>query len=230
MQDKMHEVQVKTIRKLIERDAQRYSELYKGFKEKDRFPYHLKQLLKYDYVRKDDNRYFITKEGMKISTEYRWHSFKLMKLPTPRYIFIIKHKNNYFFKKTFVNDPTRKAYYLLPGGAPETGETIAKTCKRLLKKKFGIEGEISYLGACHYTNYTTDGDVLFENICLVFNVVLSSDPEKTKQGQWLSKTEIKKITKTDPVHQLAKKYIINEYKQPLLEIEFIHDYGFTRDN
>jgi hypothetical protein len=61
----MHKVQYKILKKLIENDKQRYSELYKGFSEEDKFAYHLKYLVRKKLVLKVIKTYSLTKEGEK---------------------------------------------------------------------------------------------------------------------------------------------------------------------
>lgn len=212
--------QRKIIQLLIERTGRRYSELFCHFEYEDKFPYHLKQLVNKNLIEKRDNRYYITREGIRSTTQFITRTLEEIELKVLRVLFVCNRENQYLLKPCFSSDPERDTYYILPGGSPIIGESLDECCQRLLQTKFNIEGKIEYRCTHHYRNYSTDGEIIFDNVCLVYDVAV--EKFKGDESNWFTKRSISKLHK----HPTVDKFILEDNREPFSESSFSYDYGF----
>lgn len=209
------------LRKLVERNGQRYSELYKGFSYDDKFPYHIKALVSKGYVNKRNARYFLTKLGMKQTAYFDRRTLQDNKFKLPVVCFVCNYQNTFFLNDHFQGSPGSDSYYNLPLGIVHFGEKLIDGCNRILTEKWGIQGIVTYRATHHYINYASDGDCIFDDIALVYNVLVSDTPLKPEK--WYSIDKLKSLN----VHPLVETYIVKNSKDAFSETYFTHDYGFS---
>lgn len=213
--------QKRILRKLVVRNGQKYSDLYKGFEYEDKFPYHLKHLVEKNLVNKREGRYFLTKSGMKATAFFDSRTLDDFELKIPRLVFICNKNEKYLLVPLFDSDEKRESYYTLPSGNAVVGDTLDDACNRMLQEKYGIDGTYRYRSTHHHTWYTTDGDILFDDICLIFDVAVYK--VKGKTDKWFSLGEIKRIKNKLP---LIDKYIIQVCRGAFYESESVGNFGF----
>jgi len=221
----MHKIQRKILKLLIDKNARRYSELFKNFSYEDKFAYHLKQLLRYQFINKRDGLYFITDKGIKEKAHYNSRTLQEIHNKILRFLFVCKYKRRYLLHECFRDDDKRENVYVLPGGSPLQGERIIDGCKKLLRRKFHIRGELQYRATHHYINITSYNDILFDNICLIFDVDVQEIYKN--QSSWYLISEIRKLKNK---HPMIDRYILQQDKSSFSTSEFIDNFGFEKQD
>lgn len=212
--------QRKILQLLLARQGQRYSDLFRHFEYEDKFPYHLKYLVSKGFVNKRKNLYLISEEGIKYTTFFNTRTLGEIEKKTLRLLFVCNHKNLYLLKPCFESDPKRDTYYILPGGSPIIGEHLDESCAQLLKDKFSVSGKAEYRATHHYLNYTTKGDILFDNLCLIYDVKEDKKPDRPEH--WFTKAQIRRL---GPRHPTVDRFILEDCREPFSECTFEYDYG-----
>jgi len=133
------------------------------------------------------------------------------------YYFICKYQNKYFLRKIFGNNQ-KQTHYCLPHGDSLIGKTIAEDHTRILKGNYGLEGKIEYHCTCHYINYATNKEMIFNDICLVYEVDCKSQGKY--KNMWYSK---KQISRLKNVHPTVEWFILKNEKRKFFEKIFIKD-------
>jgi len=217
--------QKRILRKLVCINGQKYSQLYNGFQEDDKFAYHLKYLTSKGYVNKRENKYFLTKEGMKITAFFDSQTLQDDNIPTTMLLFICKYKNKYYINEHFDNDPNIERHFLaFPSAKPILGKTLEESSKIGFFKKEGIDGDFQYQCTVHYTNFATDKDVLFDTIFIVFKAEIEkSEYETSDMSKWRTIEELKSIDKKSIIIQ---KLLIDSCKEKYLQCNVVYNYGF----
>lgn len=224
----MNYKQRKILRNLVKKNGQKYSELYSDFNEEDRFPYHIKYLQKKGYVNKRENLYYVTKIGMIETSNFDSRTLVEHDMPIPLILFVCKYKDKYLISVHFKDDESRRIY-TLPFCNLIKGETLEKTSQIEFKRRYRVKQDFKYRNTFHIIHKSTDGDIIFDNIVLVFDAKFSDEKYKetankqSKDGQlWLSKEEIQSLKNR---HLILDKLIIENRKDPYLQDEFIQNYG-----
>lgn len=212
--------QRKILRKLVIQNGLRYSELYDGFEYEDKFPYHLKQLVKNGFVNKREGKYFLTKTGMKKTAYFNTRTLEEEQLKIPRINFICNYKGLYKLVVMFEKDNSRSTYYSLPGGNAVVGENLEYTCRQVLKDKYGVSGIIRYRSTHHHTCCTTDGDILFDDILLIYDVDVQQVPSDMKN--WFTADSISELKNRSP---LIDQYILENNREAFYESSSISNIG-----
>lgn len=217
--------QRRILRKLVSNNGQRFSSLQEGFLLEDKFPYHLKQLVKNGLVNKRDECYFLTKSGMRATAYFDARSLEEYNLKIPRLVFVCKDREKYRLTKYLEFGSKHNIWYNLPGGNVVFGETINQACVRLLKGNYEVDGEVCYRATKHLIHYATDGDVLFDDILLIFDVVVIKRP--AEHSKWLTINEICKLKKR---HPLIDQFIIEDDRASFSEGTFVQNFGFEEED
>ena len=225
----MNSKQKLILRKLVEINGRRYSELFSFFSYEDKFPYHLKYLLTKGLIKKRDNKYYLTKEGMKVTTHFDTRTLEDINPPSILLLFVCKFKDKYLILEHFEKDQNQnRRIFTLPSGRPLRGLSLQESCLRTFKRKFGIEAKFSYRATFHLIHNTTDGDLLFDDVWLVFNTTLDEAGFRNqKKGYWLTREEIQEFPNTFiPI----QKFIIEDAKGHFLEDSIVLNYGIEESD
>lgn len=208
------------LRKLVAMNGQRYSELFQYFSYEDKFPYHLKYLLTKGLIRKREGKYFLTKEGMKVTANFDSRTLEETKGPDVMFLFVCQRDDKFLLQEHFSNDknPERRVYFLM-FAKPQRGLLLAEGAKIEFKRKYGVEVEPVYRSTYHQIHRTTDGDVLFDDIWLVFDVPQFSGETK---GFWATREGVAKL---ENVHPFIKTLIADNRTEAFLEDEIVLNYG-----
>ncbi len=212
------------LRKLVEANGRKYSELFKYFSYEDKFPYHLKFLLNKKYISKRNSKYYLTKDGMRITSTFDRMSLEDVKLPQPMFIFICKFENKYLISKHFSDDKDISRHlYTLPSAKPLWGLPLEESCKKEFLRKNGVTADFKYVSTFHLINKTSDGDTLFDNIFLTFEAEIDEKEfANCKKDYWFTKEEISKLPNTTIT---VKKLLLENNRDPYIQDEVILNYG-----
>src|SRR6185369_16861370 len=91
--------QNKILKILNEAIGLRYSELYKYFTEEDKFPYHLKYLIKSDYILKKEERYYLTPKGAAFAINWIDGEYNDLVHKVPRIVLVCNYEDKYLIKE-----------------------------------------------------------------------------------------------------------------------------------
>jgi len=149
----------------------RYSELYKHFSEEDKFPYHLKYLIKNKYVIKTEEKYFLTPSGAAYAVNWIDSEFNELVHKVPRIVLICKFQNNFLVKRYSHNIFTINSFYGLPGIKVKYGTTnLNDVISHKLEEKFLIKGKHKYRCMQNYILMNSQKEVIVDFLYLVFDV------------------------------------------------------------
>lgn len=219
------------LRKLVTKRGQKYSELYRNFSPDDKFPYHLKKLLSEELISKRDNKYFITKEGMKLTSDFDTRTLEIIQTPTLLFLFICKYGDKFLINEHFSDDETNdRKIYTLPFSKPRRGASLEKCANSEFLRKYGIEANLKYKATYHQTDHTSDGDILFDDLWLVFEGEVSNSSDSgrilSNYSHWLTREEIALIPN---VHPMVKRLTVDRNKKTFLEDSIVLNYGLDKN-
>ncbi len=217
------------LRKLVEINGRRYSELFSFFSYEDKFPYHLKYLLSKGLIKKRDNKYYITKEGMKVTARFDTRTLEDINPPSILLLFVCKYKNKYLILEHFDDDKNQnRRVFTLPSAPPLRGLSIEESCIKGFTRKFGIEGTFTYRATFHLVHRATDNDILFDDVWLVFDTTVKKQGfANQKKGYWLTKDEISELPNTFVTIQ---KFIIEDVREQFVEDSIVFNYGIEESD
>jgi hypothetical protein len=221
----MNVKQKKILRGLVVVNGQKYSELYQGFTENDKFPYHLKHLVTKGYVNKREGKYFISKVGMSFSGLFDYRTFQEYSLLPAVLIFICKYADKYYINNHFEQDPNiSRHFFALPSAKPKLGLTLEDASNQGFLSKQGINAQFKYRCTYHYVNKATDGEILFANIFLVYETEIDEQEfNKSDQHKWMTIDQLKAVpSKSLIIQRLLIENVRDAYIQDTVEF----NYGF----
>ncbi|PIY16887.1 hypothetical protein CO112_00840 [Candidatus Dojkabacteria bacterium CG_4_9_14_3_um_filter_150_Dojkabacteria_WS6_41_13] len=193
-------------------NGQKYSGLYKNFNEEDKFPYHLKHLVSKRYINKRNNAYFLTRLGAQTTQDFNSSTLEERKLKIPINVFVCKCQDKFLIRKTYSED----ICYALPGIKAEWGATYDKDMSTQFQKKFGATiKKIVYRSTLHLLERTTNNEIMFDDILLIFDVEIDQILETDKQFRWLTLEEIQKLPNK---HKPVDIYLLENSQQKFMEI------------
>lgn len=221
----MHEVQKILLKRLLLQNKQRYSFLTTGYSYEDNIVFHLKQLIKKDLIKKEENTYLITTSGVKEITKYDLQILEDPGFKTFFIGFLCNYENKYLIKEhPIINNN----FYNLPSGKPRFGEIIEKALVRIFEVNTGITLEpkdFEFLSLHLKIVKTSQREVLFDDAFAIYKVSIDNTQKEKmkfpKQIKWMSIKEIKKLSNRWPEIDIC---IIQEDTNPYLSYEFISDY------
>lgn len=225
----MNEKQKLILRKLVEINGQKYSQLYKNFSEEDKFPYHLKYLLKQGLIKKRDLHYYLTKKGMKATSTFDTVTLAEVSYPMPLLLFICKYQDKFLVSKHFGDDSNEKRHlFALPSAKPLWGKTLEQSCRDEFLRKTGITADFIYQKTFHLVHKTTDGDTLFDNIFLIFKCEIDNNEFlKCKKKYWLTKEE---MTSLPNLAITLKRLVVEEAQDVYMQEEITYNYGIEESD
>lgn len=194
----MHTLQKLLITRLIKHNGLSYAELTKGYDSEDNIVFHLKQLTSKGFVEKQENKYFLTPDGVTTlntfqKTDLQDNSFKMT-----FFGFICKCGEFYLIKP---HKNTNEAFYNLPSGSPLFGEKLEDALPRTFHEETAtyIPFDKFTFDSIHLKTVKTEqGKVLFDDTFIVYSVSVTEKQKDTmdlKKGSiWLSSEEVIKIS------------------------------------
>ncbi|MDD3648206.1 MAG: hypothetical protein PHS44_06970 [Candidatus Dojkabacteria bacterium] len=200
----MHPKQKEILAKLKLVNGQRYSELYRGFDYEDKFPYHIKYLLQKGFINKRDRKYYLTRKGALKGSYFDDMTLNDRQHKIPIMLFVCKFKSLYYIWPKFKNDLNRRTVHTIPGAKAVFGERLADRAGDMLKVKYGVEGRLKFRAIHEYTERTTDGKILFDDIFLVYDCLVENIQSNVN---WFKKAEVARL---DNLWVIARRYILED--------------------
>jgi hypothetical protein len=209
----------KILKILNDNPGKRYSELYKNFSEEDKFPYHLKYLVKNQLIVKKDDKYFVTHAGSSIAVNWIDTKFNELIHKVPRIVFICNFKNKFLIKKYYSNVFEENQFYGLPGiKVPFGQKEINSLITSELQSKYKVEGEHKFKGIQNLLIENKEGKVIFDFIYLIFNVDVKLTSGDVEGFSWFTRKEVQKLP---PVSSVLEDYILKDSYETFSEKVFV---------
>lgn len=212
----LHLKQRKILKLLHHESFRRYSEIYDYFSEEDRFPYHLKQVLKKGLVHKEGSRYSLTNEGFKIAVNNVRQDYSAIEHKVPRIVLVCKtNRNKFLIKKYFNVFGNKKIRYGLPGIKMDFGTfPFIKSIEKQISSKFGIEGQASFRAIQSFIQIDKSGQSIFDFLYIVFNIQVNSVLSQIDGYSWLTEKQIKKLP---PISYAIEDFLFGKEKSTFSE-------------
>lgn len=178
-----HPIQRDLIDRLMHSDGLRFSEFKPDGMESNIFTYHLKSLIKLDYLTKIDNQYCLTTKGLNYVDSLSSVNNRPSKQPKIIAIIAVKNINNQWLLLERKLQPYR-GQLMLPSGKQHFGENITTHAKRELFEKTGIDIPLTFRGIANIS--ISSGDQVLTHVvahihsAYLDNIKLPSENDKFK--------------------------------------------------
>jgi len=182
---------------------------------------------KKELINKRRGCYYITSAGMHATAYFSNRTLKEFKLKIPRATFIARCGDKYFVNRFFAHLSEESAVYSLPAECIPYGEDIDVFLKRILVEKYNVSGDMQFRSVYFGRSFAEDGFLLFDNVCLLYDVDVQKVPEKQHNRYirfWLTKDEITRLPRRQ-VSPLVVKYILEESRDVYDKGDFVSNYG-----
>jgi hypothetical protein len=218
------------LKRLLAINGQKYSELLKCFSPDDKFAYHLKHLLSKGLINKRQGQYYLSKEGMSLTASFDTRTLEEIKTPHLLFLYICRHKEKFLLREHFAQDENRQKLFALPFAKPLSGQPLKESAEEEFLRKYGFEANFKYRLTYHLTTRTHQGDLLFDDLYLVFEAGVKKLPDKMlyqqKKHCWLTKEEMSSLS----IHPYVKRLIIKDDRKPFIEEAIILNYGLRQED
>lgn len=222
----MHQTQKVILKRLSDRNGQKYSEVTKGYDFEDNIVFHLKKLMENNFVEKRDEKYFVTPAG---TTEI--HNYELSDLSNPGFktffvgIIVDDGNENYLIKS---HPSAQVNFYNLPSCKPHFGERIEDLMNRMFLENTGVVinmARFSFVTIHNKMIKTTTGEILFDDGQAIFKVTINqTEKERMKlmeNVRWYSKEEIVNLPNCWPE---IEKCVLRKSREVFEAYEIVSDY------
>lgn len=228
----LHKIQMLILRELLFNPNSRFTDLNIQGLSTDHFSYHVNRLIKDEYVKKEDSKYFLTTKGKEYANRMDTDDASIERQPKIA-VMVVATKMEKNKKHLLVQERTKEPYFGYSGfitGKIRYGEKILEAAKRELKEESGLED-----GEMHIKRLVHDHVVLEGTGELVedkmFYIVHINNPKgeliSTENGKnvWITETEFRNLKKKyyneDNIYDISKikgdmdlvesTYLINEF-------------------
>jgi 8-oxo-dGTP diphosphatase len=180
-----------------------YTDLNTQHLTTDLFTYHLKKLIKDDYIQKlDSGAYSLTDIGKNIVSKLDGRTFQIEEQCKTVVVVIcskVENDKTYYLLQKRSRQPL-KDYYCLPGGKSRLGESLTEAVLRELKEETGLSGNPVLAEIRHTTKLSTnDKQILSDDIIYCYKIenLMGELIDVDKEGinQWFTVDEILKLDK-----------------------------------
>lgn len=174
----MHEIQAQILKQLTLSDKSRYSAIKPPKIGGNQFSYHLKEVIKNGYVKKDGLFYKLTSKGEQFADTISLKTFTKRVQPKIVTMIALKNKKGEILfckrdKQPFFGKLT------LPYGKIHLGERIEESAKREVAEKVGLSADnLKHVGEVYLIIYK-DNELVSHMLCHTF--VGKTASEKTKK-------------------------------------------------
>lgn len=168
----MHNIQLQIIKKLVFSKESKFSKLKKELPDIDnnQFCFHLNALQKENLVKKENNIYTLTNEGLSLSEKLDTEKMEMKKQAKLTVYLGVVNDNNEVLIYTRKKSPFYDCQGF-GGGRVEYGEDIVDAAKRELKEETGLDGDPELIKILHNKMYAKDTkELVVDKILFYFKI------------------------------------------------------------
>jgi len=221
----MHEIQKILLKRLLTQNGQKYSFLTVGYDFEDNIVFHLKQLISKGLIKKIDDKYSITAEGVKTITDFDLPTIQDTGYKTFFIGFLCCFQDKFLIKE----HPTETSnFYNLPSGKPRFGESIENALVRTFESNTGTtlnRNDFKFRSLHLKTVKTSQEDVLFDDAFAIYTVNITEEQKEKmklhKQISWKSVNEIQELSNRWPEIDIC---VLKNDLSPYLSYDVLSDY------
>lgn len=194
--EKTNNLQLKILSQLLFAQKARFKELNVDALSTDAFSYHIRALLKADFIKKEGTYYSLTPKGKMVAAKLDTDTHKFEKQPKVSVI-LIPHKKVGNSELFLIQQRTKEPYFGYWGfiaGKIRWGELLAETANRELHEEAGLQGTCQFRYEIHEMVYDKSTKEMLED--KFFHVIEISNVKgelvtKTKDGvnKWVTAEE-----------------------------------------
>jgi len=221
----MHDIQKVVLKRLLDKNGQKYAQLTRGYSYEENVVFHLKQLIGKGLISKTDGDYSITAQGVKEITGFDLNQLADTGFKTFFFGFLCSFQNKYLIKE-HPQGPTN--FYNLPSGKPNFGEPVEAGLIRTFADNTGITlspDDFRFLTLHLKTVKTAVAEALFDDAFAIYEVNLTE--EQFNQSELLPTLSWKGI---DEIENLNNRWpeidicILQKNRSQYMAYEFVSDY------
>jgi len=222
MTQELHKAQATILRELLFNKTTTFAQLNKTDLTNDHFTFHIKQLSKDGYIKKDGTKYFLTQKGKLYANKLDVDSLEMEKFGTPSVaVTAIKkiHGVDHYLIHHRLKEPFY-GYWGFVNGKVRFGEFSKATAKRELKEETGLLGNPEIMSVTHKIRGPKRSEIKLDHFFFLYLVRNPKGKIKnTKEGKnyWKTLNEIKKL-KTFPGFEFYLKVIESGSYKPYREM------------
>ena len=198
--DNLHRIQMLILRELLFKPSSTFTDLNISGLSNDHFSYHIRTLVKIDFVLKGDNGYSLTLRGKEFANRMDTDSNKVERQPKISVLIIpekkLKGKTQYL-----IQTRTKEPYFGYSGfmtGKIRYGEKVFEAATRELEEEMGLEADFEYSYILHEMVYDKTGKMLEDKFFHVLGAanIRGQLKKETPDGKnsWISGAGFKKMT------------------------------------
>src|SRR3989344_9421536 len=95
----MHTIQKHLLKRLVDKNHLKYSELSQDYSAEDNIVFHIKQLVKFGFMAKIDNEYILTQSGLFASGQFDLDSLEEQESKTAYLAFVCLWQGKYLLRE-----------------------------------------------------------------------------------------------------------------------------------
>lgn len=202
------------------KDGAKYSELQIVDMENDLFNYHLQHLVKEGFLKKSDQKYYLTDTGKSLVTNINEEDkYIATNYKVSVYICLVDGNKILLYRR--LKHP-QYGYVGLPSGKMKYGENILVAANRELLEETGLTANLKTIGNLHQIRKDKTGKIIEDGIfyiCFADKYKNELTPA-TKEGEFFW-TNLAKVSEIDKLFKPSVEIIVNHIKNN--EFGFIHE-------
>lgn len=225
----MHPIQKLLLSRLVKTSVLTYGNLTRGHDAEDNVLYHLNRLLQAGYVSKEEKgQYRLTTKGLRASTRFTQTDLEENQWKMGWFSFVAKFDDEFLIRRRILGE---SQFSKLPGAKPQNGVPQGESLQDTFALESGLElstERFQYNSTHTKIQRTSTGDVLFDDIMLVYNVELNRE-EHSKSNprdhtEWISRSVLAGLPNLWPEIDLC---ILNPQGKRYYTYEFVNDYNLS---
>ncbi len=193
----IHPIQATILCQLLFMKSVRFSEMDRQGLTTDHFSFHLRQLINWKMIEKDEDRkYSLTGKGKEFANRFDTEIKEVERQPKIGVLVIAKKADKYLIQQRL-----KQPYYGFWGfitGKMRWGETVEETALRELEEETGLTGRAKLVAVKHKMDYDQQGQLLEDKFFMAVKVdkVRGKLKEEVVGGKncWMIREEIIKIS------------------------------------
>lgn len=192
----IHTIQAQIILELSQKKQARFSELNNGRLSNDWFSYHLRQLVKNEWIIKDDQQYHLSETGKKLALRINPDQLSLSNSQRISVLLVLSQNDQFLFQQRRIQPFFD--YWEFPTRRVNFGENPTEVAYALLTNGIGLSANLKFAGMNHKIE-THEGNLFDDKYYLVFLATKISGELKEDfedgTNHWLTKDAFMKKKK-----------------------------------